>query len=409
MEEGEANKEEINLEELENWFKIKTDKIFSDLDDRIKEIKGRIKEEVAKTKDNLALLSAAQLHNPNISVRETQFMGGNRSSYILGVNSLLRAIELDEIDHYGLLEFCNDFDSRLEKFGKSTFRSYHILQEFFAHESRNIAINIKNIDSSIKELRISIENANVNKIDEIKRDITNLNNRIKQKDEIGLRLKDKEKEKEELVKNKENIEKNADEVRKGKEYKKLEELKANKEILLAAVRDHNAKIVHAFSVMERPLKKMIKVVVEDGDLLERYIENPINTLISDNELKIVVLLNKLENNITNLTLELKDKKREKVLETIKGLTESYIKEFVNEHNELNKKLENLEKEINENEALKKENKLNYELEDVNNSLEEIGIGIESNKAELEKININEMKEDIAKKINEILKINVAIS
>lgn len=408
-EDEEVEKEGIKVENLEEWFKGKSKKVLGDLDARIKDIRARVKDEVIKTKDNLAILSTANLHNPKISVKETQFMEGNRKSYIMAVNSFLRGIDLERDDYSSLLEFCNDFNLRLDKFGKSTVRPFHILQEFFSHESRNIALNIKNLDGSIKELKSIIGNAKIHRITEIEDDASELNNKIKQKNQIDSLLRDKENVKEELVKNRDSIENEIEKTIKSKEYKQLNELKANKETLLASIREHNAKIVHAFSVMERPLKKLIRMVVEDSTLIERYIENPIGALVSDDGLKIVELLKKLESNINNLTLELKDKKREKVLETIKGLTEEFLREFVNKHNELNKKLGDMEKEITENVALKKENKMNYELSNIKDNLEKVNSEILGNEQELSKININEMKNNLGKEINELLKMDVVIS
>ncbi len=407
--EEEVEKQGIKSEELDIWFKEKSDKIFTNLNVEIKDIKNNVKDEITKAKDNLAILSTANLHNPKISIKETQFMQGNRKAYILAVNNFLRNIDLEKDNYSDLLNFCSDFNSRLAKFGRSTIKPYHILQEFFANESRNIAISIRNLDGSIKELENTIKNANLNKIKEIKIGIANLNNKIKQKNQLETILNDKEKIKQNLLKNKQDTEKEIERLVKSKEYEQLNELKANKGALLASIREHNAKIVHAFSVMERPLRKLTRMVVEDSALLKKYIENPVKTLISDHALKISKLLKKLKNNINNYTLDLKDKKREKVLETVKGLTEEFLKEFINKHNELNQKLENLEKDINENQALKRENKLNYELSNLNDNLEKANTEILSNQQELSKINIQEMKNNLEKEINELLRIDIVIS
>ncbi len=409
VEEDVVEKEGIKAEELGNWFKARSDKIFGNLDVKINYIKSKVKEEITKTKDNLAILSAASLHNPKISVKENQFMEGNRKSYILAVNNFLRGIELDSEDYSKLLGLCNDFNDKLERFGKSTLRPYHILQEFFAHESRNIAINIKNLDASIKELKTAIGNAKIHRIDEIKDGIAELNNNINKESDFNSLLQDKEKVKEGLIKNKNDVEKELEALLKSKEYKQLNELKASKEALLASIREHNAKVVHAFSVMERPLRKLTRMVVEHAELLNKYIESPVKALIGDDGLKVRELLQKLEKNINNYTLDLKDKKREKVLETVKGLTEEFLREFVNKHNELNDKLENLEKEIDNNEVLRKENKLNYELSNIKDNLENVSVEILGKEQELSKINIKEMKSNLGKNINELLKMDVVIS
>ncbi|MBU0628169.1 MAG: hypothetical protein KKC75_03195 [Nanoarchaeota archaeon] len=405
----EVEREEIKLGELSRWFESHANRISSELDLKIGEIKQDIKEEITKTKDNLAVLSTANLHNPKITVREVQFMEGNRKAYILGVNSFLRLIELDNKNHTQLLDFCYEFNTRLELFGKSTLRSYHVLQEFFAHESRDIAINIKNLDAKVKEINSAIDNANIAKLNEVKENILNLNNKVKQRNEFEILLTSKEKHKESLLSKKHEIEKEVNELRKSQDHKHLQELKAHKEALLASAREHNSKIIHAFSVIERPMKKLARVVLEDGEILERYMQDPVEALVSDKHLKIKGLLGRLENHLNDYTLELKDKKREKVLETLKELTDETLKEFLSKHNELGEKLDKMESEISENETRKKEARLNEELDKANESLIVADKEIEDNKKEIDSINISEIKKNLEKEINGLLKADVVIS
>ena len=55
-EEEETKEEGIKVGELEDWFKGKSDRIFSDLDIKIGDIRNRVNEEIIKAKDNLAIL-----------------------------------------------------------------------------------------------------------------------------------------------------------------------------------------------------------------------------------------------------------------------------------------------------------------------------------------------------------------
>ena len=272
-----------------------------------------------------------------------------------------------------------------------------------------MAINVKNLESLVKELRTAILDADIDNINEIENAIADLNNKVEQKKEFERTLEDKNNIKLGFMKNREKTERELNELIKGQDYKKLNELKANKEVILASMREHNSKLIHAFSVMERPLKKLLRVVIEDTELLNKYIENPVLALISDHSLKIIKLLQRLEKNLNDYTLDLKDKKREKVLETIKGLNEEFFRDFVYKHKELDERLKSLEKEISENEAFKTENKINYELSNVNDSLEKINNEIVNNEKELGRIDVDGMKNNLEKEINGLLKINVAIS
>ncbi|MBW2989365.1 hypothetical protein KY358_03545 [Candidatus Woesearchaeota archaeon] len=408
QEEEVVEREEIQAGQLMGWFDARSDKIISGLDSKLESIRYEIRSGITKAKDSLAVLSTAKLHNPDITVKEMQFMEGNRKSYILAVNNLLRGIELEGRDYSSLVSFCEDFISRLDNFSRSTLKPYQILQEFFSHESRDVALAIKKIDGSIKGLKEAISRAEIFKIEEIKKSILDLHKRIRQKRDIDGLLSSKSSSKQSLMKSKSAIEKEISTLSGSREYRKLNDLTAGKEAVLAGIRDHNSRIIHAFSVMEKPLRKLQRMVLQEGELLQAYLENPVKALVNDNGLNVIGLLKKLEKNINNCTLDLKDKKREKVLETLKGLTEEFLREFINKHNEMESSLKGLEDSIEENEALKKENKLNYELSNMEGSLEKLNSEILSYGQELSRMNIAGIKESLSEKINSVFHSDIVI-
>jgi hypothetical protein len=405
----EDKKEKLGINEIEKWFKDKTKGIYNGLNIEVGEIRERLNREILSTKEDLAVLNTAKLHNPKISVREKQFMEGNRKAYILSVNNFLRNIDVGETDYDALLNFCHLFGTRLEKFGKSTVKSYQILQEFFAHESRNIAIRVKNIDGLVRKMHDRIMAANLSKIRLIEEMINELKEKILMQGKLMQAFQEESNKRNALSNQKEKKEQELLDLKKSKEYKELNALKEEKDRAEANIREHNAKIIQAFSVMERPLRKLGRMVLEESELLEHYIDNPVKALIADNELKVVGLLKKLEGNINNLTLELKDKKRQKVLNTVKGLTEEYLADFVTRYNELEEKLAEIKGRINDNHAQNKENELKYELGSLNEKLEAAAKEVESVNTEVSKININRMRQNLVKEINELLKTEITIT
>src|SRR3989339_1449026 len=112
---GETKEEKVSINELESWFNGKTSDILKELDNKISIAKDKIIEEIKKTRENLDILEKAQLHNPKISLREKQFMEGNREAYIKRANIFLKQINL-EGSHNELLEFCSNFDNALDSF-----------------------------------------------------------------------------------------------------------------------------------------------------------------------------------------------------------------------------------------------------------------------------------------------------
>ncbi|HZX45550.1 MAG TPA: hypothetical protein VFF28_07765 [Candidatus Nanoarchaeia archaeon] len=404
----EAEAERLSLAELDGWLNVKIKSSKAQIDVKVEEITKNISSEIASTKANISTLISANLHNPKISVRETQFMEGNRSAYILAVNNFLRLIEFEDREPNELLNACNEFSSRLEKFGKNTVRPYHILQEFFANESRDIAINIKNIERLMIELKIAISPAKLDRIETITALYLDIQGRSKRRNALEDGLEESKRLLDEMVKNRITTESELAELMKRKEYKNFLELKAEKEAVLATIREENSMIINSFSAIERPLKKLDRMVAEDNRLLQKYVENCVDALVFDKDLKIFAILGKLEQNINNLTLDLKDKKREKVLLSLKSITREYLTGFQNRRRELSDKLRSLEASIGQNQSHKEERKLLFDLETAGDDIERIQGEVNNLSSETAKCEIKESKEKIAKEINECFGTNVFI-
>ena len=147
----------LELKDLKSFFDEKHKEVEKELNSKIAEIRGKIAEEITKTRNNLETLKKAELRNENIPVRAKQFMKGNREAYIRIVNNLVDSINIED-DYNSILKFCDNFNETLLHFTKSTTKAYQVLQEFFANESREIALNIKQFDSLIKRLISGSEN-----------------------------------------------------------------------------------------------------------------------------------------------------------------------------------------------------------------------------------------------------------
>ena len=403
----EAKTENVSINELEKWFSEKADSMLNDLNSKIDSIKGRIKEEIKKTEENLGVLENAKLQNPKITLKEKQFMEGNREAYIKKVNSILKQISL-EGNHNELLQFCSDFGSMLDLFAKSTIRPYHILQEFYAHESRDIALNIKNLDNMVKELKGTIKNAGLGSVEDLKKDIAQLKNKIRQKTENEEKLRQREEEQKELVQSISNSKEEIKNLENSEENKRLNELKADKEVILAKIRENNSQLIHSFSVIERALRKYSRIALEDEKWINSYAENPIKTLLSDNELKIIKILEGLEKNVLNNQIDLKDKKRERTLEIIKELNKGFFDGFLKKGNELENELNNIEDRIKESEIEEKLKEIKAKLEQKNSEMERIDKEIESLKDEIIEIDIDFLRKNLKEKIKNVLKVEVKL-
>lgn len=403
----EKEKETVKLGNLGGWFDSRVSNVHDSLNENINVMREKIKAEIEKTKSNLEVLKEAKLQNPNIPMRAKQVMEGNRQSYIKIISNFLDNIKI-ETDYEILLKFCNDFDISLISLGKSTTRSYHVLKEFFAHQATDIAIDIKNIEQMIKEIKSEIKNSKVTELENIKSKITSVKNKINQKGDFKEELESREAELSGLIKEKENLLKEIESVRNSEDYSNFNSLKTEKELISEEINDNDDIIFQSFSLLNRALRKFSRIILEDEKLLNDYVENPVNTLLKDKELKIIKILGSLGKNLTEDKLGLDEKKKNKTLAEIKKLSKDFFVDFMNSHDKLIEHMRVIEEEIEHSEINNKYKALNERLNMANNNLENVGNNVENLKQSIGKIDIEKMKSNLEKEIKEMLKIEISV-
>ena len=75
---------------------------------------------------------------------------------------------------------------------KSTMKSYRVLQEFFAQETKPIALNIKEISDLVKRAKSSVESSDMSKLEALKALVESSNSKIKLKEKLKDALSFKE-------------------------------------------------------------------------------------------------------------------------------------------------------------------------------------------------------------------------
>lgn len=401
--------EKLSLNELNAWLTNKTKFIFEDIDNKIKEIKSFVEKEKNNCFENLESLDKAELNNPKIPIRAKQAMEGNRASYIKKVKLFLDQIELNENNYDKLLEYCNEFNNQLENLAKNTFKSYQIIQEFFANESSNVSANIKKLDDSIKELKNSIINSDINKVDNIKLKISDLKIKIERKNNLKKELIDEENNLNDLKKFKENKDKEIDNFKNSEQYSNHKNLLIKKDSILKQIDEHNDIMLHSFSVLEKAFKKYERIAYENKNLVKNYLNIPIKTLIRDENLNILNILGKLKSNLEDGKLELDEKKKQKSLNEVKKLDKDFINDFRKKHNELKEKNNKMDKDLEIDKIEEKNDELNKEIIGINSKIDDLTQKNKNLKEEFEKIDIEDLRSKLQSKINRLLNKNVVLT
>ena len=377
----------ISMTELKPWYKKKLEEIFKEANSFTEGKKSKINELIEKTKKDMTVLETEELKNKNIPAREMDIMQGNRKLYIKRATDLLDSLSLpQDISDKNLSaweEFFSGFKQQLDSFGKSTQKSYYVLQQFFSHESgrvmagiKDIETNILSVESYIKEKSLTsaiLLEGEISKIETIKQEKLLVSEKIKQK--TGM-VKEKESE---LVSKNESI-KN---IEKSPAFSKLKGLEQEKDELLTKKRLHEQSLVHSFAVIEKALLKYQRIVPEKEDekLIGNYINNPVTSIKNDSLLRICDVMEKTKQAVVKGSVVLKDKKREKTLKAFDELTREELSGF-------NKKLAELEKNLAEIDENIRNNNAKQTLESIKSETEKLEHSINNEKDELEKLRKN---------------------
>ncbi|MFW6009262.1 MAG: hypothetical protein ACOCP8_08380 [archaeon] len=370
---------------------------FNDIIDDIKTI-------INETEQKCVYLENSELKNKNITLKEKQYMKGNRKSYIKHTRILINNINLPT-DYSMIEEIYAVYKENVENFVKQTHRARKILHHFFEHETEAIHNKISELNKQFDKLKSLIEKDEYKKYLELFRNIDEYNN-TKEKSTV---LKKEIKDKKSLINNtKKNLDKLNEELKEkknSKPYLKFQEINQNLEEYnnkLGKIKtDVNTKI----SKFERALKKYEKISMNDSDWIEEYIKNPFDAVTADSNNKGNLILKNMKEKLKNNIIELKN--TSKLITNIDYLIDqNYLENKHLEINSLIKNIDLLKKELNEKnisqeiEEIKKQIKSNQMIiNDYENEIKEL-------KQSLSEISLDKILENIRIKLSDLMRCNI---
>src|SRR3989344_6259684 len=160
----EETSKKMSIEELESYIQTKKNDLINQIEHEIDEQKKEVFAKINELGNHLQILEKAELRNPKIPEREKHFMQGNRTAYIRSVNSFINGLRLEKVDNNNISAFYQEFSRNLEALGRGSARQYIILQEFFANESKDVAIILKEIHRRLKQMASSSKFDELNKL-----------------------------------------------------------------------------------------------------------------------------------------------------------------------------------------------------------------------------------------------------
>ena len=402
---------EISLNELDLWIEGKSKPYMEEVMQQASQVLMKVDEEVQRTRISMDLLEFADLQNPNIPFKAKQYMEGNRKAYIKSINSFLGQMEINNKDYFYLLDFCKSFEYLMNDLNKSTFRSYAILQEFFANETAKIAKNLKNFDEMFKDLKSILNSPEIKNINKARTKTQNLKAKSKQKINFSVDLKSAEAEL--SLANQEKLELLAqiESFNKSEDHNFFLSLTDQKKSMMSTFQNEQDKFLQSFSILERPLRKYSHTSFENEEIILKYLGNPIESLTNDREFKILGILEKLKEGIASNSIQLDDKKKEKSIEEIKKLNKKFLERLLKDYYSFKEQMEEVEKKMKATNVAEKFRQFNKRLEDLNIKIEKLSEESKKLGSDFEKISksINEEKEEIKSDAKGIFKEDLVIT
>jgi hypothetical protein len=403
----EPEPEKIGLDKIESWFDNKTAAYNVAAEESVKSLQLDLNELLEKMKEDTEKLENAVLQNPNIPVRELQFMKGNRAFYVNRVQIFVKGLRFPksvrEID-----EAYKEFYFQLESFGKSTAKPYQILQHFFEHETHAIAESIRKIDGVFGKLKIVKNDSRIDASADVNSLIQELKHKIGHKSRLEKEIRGLESKITDIDSAIRAQQSELLRIEKSKDQQKLSFWMHEKQRLEKESGEIETLVTHLFSNIEMALKKHEHSAFEHKKLIEQYLSNPMKALIDDNELHFADVVDKLKALIEQNKIELKDKKREKTLETLYILTKVFLHNLANRFRNAQSSIASIEGQVIASKILENKYNLQNEIKNSTLKLEQTRMELQKVQKDFQDISIETLKKELAARIREAVKTGVVI-
>lgn len=394
--------EKVASEKLEEWFEGRAGTAVKEAEAKIDAFRRELQSKINETRESLRELEKSELRNPQISVREKQFMEGNRKSYIQRTEILLK--EMEGVIKHELNFFFEQYNESVDSFTKSTFRAYRILQEFFANEAREIALKIKEIDKSVEGIKGDFESSVFSEIERIRKELSSLKNKIKKREHLENEIKLAKQEMSMQDENNRELQKRKEEIISSEEHKQLARIEEEKKEIEAKINELKENIYNDFAVLDRALRKYTRIAFQESKLVEYYAADAFNALISDSGLKINGILEAVRKNIENHSIDLKNS--DKVIELIERMDANYFKRVLERYSSFSKHKHKIEMEINDSKIKEELEAVGEKIMTAEENIKRLVAKISGHESERESINIRALREKLRQDIERLFRTRV---
>jgi cell division protein FtsB len=402
--EQEVPVEEVELANLHSWFDENTKSNVASLSDELKQVNERVSQEIEQARKNIVALNNAELLNPNIPERAKHFMQGNREAYSKKIGSFLDRVHVP----YAISDFPvfhSAVQEELKELTQGTAKSFQILQEFFANESRQVMANVGSISKEINSFKEAFDTAGLDILDDTRKRITDFQTKLELRQALEKDLDARKRELEEHSAEVRQLKQDVELLQKDKE---LSDLKARFKQAQQKVEQVRERILGPFSVINTALRKFERITYRHRMIVQKYIDSPLDALLQDLHLSILKALHDLEMAVLNNKIDLKDKKKDKTLEVMKLLTREYLGSFLTEYGQIKHEQDRLKKQIANLDVVVLLKQKKERIQKLENERIDIERKIDLFSKELSKVDIDELENKLVENLRKITGVKVVL-
>ena len=352
--------EKSSLENLEEATKKKISEYDENFKQQAENFLSRVKEQKQKLKDSLNRLSSLEVKE-QVDPQLLQIAMTSRKSFVKKLGTLAEQEEQKNFSISSVSLLCKTWQYQMDEVNASTVSEFASIKEVFKGESFAVIDEMKNLkkiyDNFSKEVKKKMDE--INPYEEIQDKIKIVREEKERLENFGKDLENIVQKSDNLKKENEMLRTNLQKLEEGDDWKGFLEMKRKRSEKENEKTELISKVVQNFSAVERPLKKLNKLLQTtksdiDAKMLEKYLSSPFDAFIEDYERKTIgAVLKEAAKYVEENKIDEK-KSLEKLKEMIANDT---FNNLAKEWQRINSELTELSEKIENNEVDKKRNEM----------------------------------------------------
>ncbi len=408
-------KEEMDISQLDGWLQREVSSL--DFSSHLKEYYRQIANTKSELKDKIEVLrkkEISQQDKQQVEGRVQNIVVGHKENYAKAIErfaeniSPLKKESFSTIDDYHqAIQFNEALDKDIEELAKRTAKSYQAAQHLFFEPVEALFKQMGELNILVKDFRKVAEERKLTKMKEIQELTERLVEDKRGKKRLQASIKEKEERIGKLQQQQQQTEQQLNKLKMSKDYQQYKELKMKREALKKHKQTINDEIFSFFSKLSKPLKKYVRVALDDKPI-HPYLDNSLKAFGRDDELKIVVALQGLKKCLAGGTLQFNEKQKSKFLDLIGKSEEGYLAELAERKKKLQSDEKALYEKINQNTITAEIVKVEQTISNMSNKDVQLGKELSELQTKLQKDNSIDVKNQITGLIKEVFNVEMTL-